>query len=466
MSALTIYKFGSTLARATIEPDTSSQQQVTLMNEDILSLNFSSTYAIQFQIGDYALFIGKLYQINKLPKRTKSSSRNYQYNLQMESEMYDLGKVDYFFLDESNVFTEPVFTLRARLQDFGDLIIYNLKRVFPTANWILGQVLQTDYATIDFSAQNCLQVLQTLAKTFNTEYLIEGKTINLFQRQTSSGLVLEQGKDKPLLSLTEADQDASNVITRLYAYGSTRNITPSYRDGAQRLRMGTTNYIEKNVDRYRLNEFVILFDGTNGNQEIYPHRTGTVSAIDDPLNFYDTSMNFDLNAPGVLIPGVTAQVVFNTGLLSGYTFDISAYDTATKKFTINQNTEETSFIVPSDTYPPHVGDNYVIININLPQPYVDQAEADLRAAAQTYIDAHSVPPVVYSGVCNAKWFKDNNRSFNLGESAQVLDEDMNIDKITRITAYTRNFQNIYLYTLTLSDTVLPQSLIVKLINGL
>lgn len=466
MSVLTIYRFATTTARAVIEPDVSSQQQVTLMNEDILVLNFSTTAPISFQIGDYAHFIGKLYQINKLPKRTKTSTRNYQYNLQMEAEFYDLGKVDYFFLDENNVFTEPVFTLRGRLQDFGDLIVYNLKRVFPTANWILGQVLQTDYATITFTAQNCLQVLQTLATTFDTEYLIIGKTINLFQNISSSGLVLQQGKDNPLISLTESDQDASNVITRLYAYGSTRNITATYRDGAQRLRMGSTSYIEKNVDLYRTVEYVILFDGTNGNEEIYPHRTGTVSAVDDPFNFYDSSMNFDLNGAGILIPGVTAQVVFNTGLLSGYTFDIAAYDTATKKFTINQDTSETSFVVPSTTYPPQVGDTYVIININLPQPYVDQAESDLRAAAQTYIDAHSIPPVTYACICNAKWFKDNNRSFNLAESAQIIDTDFGINKITRITAFTRNFQNIYLYTLTLSDTVLPRSLIVKLINGL
>lgn len=465
MSSLTIYQFGSILPRVTIKPDANSQQSVSLMREDILSINFSVPIKVPFRIGDYCHFVGILYQMNKLPPRTRDSANKISYALTMEAEYYDFGKVDFFFLDANNNFTEPVFPLRGTLQMFADLMLNNIKRVFPTANWKLGNVEQTDFQTLEFSAQNCLQALQTICDAFKTEYLFEGKTLNLYQRVDSSGLVLKYGKNNPLLSLSESDQDSSNVITRLYAFGSTRNITSSYRGGSQRLRMGETNYIEKNVDQYNVVEFTILFDGTNGNTEIYPHRTGTVTAVDDPFNFYDSTMDFNVN--GSLLPGVTAQIVFNTGLLSGYTFDLSEYDDVTKKFTILKDTEETNIDVPSVNYTPVIGDTYVITQINLPQQYIDQAEADLRAAAQDYINKNSIPAKQYAGSPNTKWFKENNKSFKIATTVQVQDKGMDIDRSSRVVAFTRNINNIYLYpSVDLADTVNPKSIIVKLINGL
>lgn len=464
MSILTIYAFSTIVVRANITPDATSQQQVALMREDILVLNFNSPTVINFQIGDYCTFINKLYQINQLPKRTRTSERNIQYSLTMEAEYYDLAKVEYVFLDSENNIKEPVFPLRGKLRDFADLMIFNLLRVFPLANWILGQVEDTDYMTISFSGQNCLQVLQTLATTFNTEYLVEGKVINIFQRQDSNTLKLQYGIDKPLIELTESNQDSANVITRLYAYGSTKNITASYRNGSQRLKLGDTPYIEKNVALYRINEQTIIFDGTNGLPEIYPHRTGIVSAVDDPFNFEDADIDFDVNS--YLIPGVVAQLTFNTGLLSGYTFTLSAYDDSTKKFTLNVNNNDPNFIVPNTSYLPAVGDTYVITNIEQPQSYIDAAEAELKQATQNYLSIHSTPPVVYSGTCNAIWFKENNPSFKLADKMPLIDEGFGINTTKRLTGYTRNYINIFAITMELSDTVPAKSIIVKLLNGL
>lgn len=472
MSSLTIYAFGTIQVRAIIKPDDSSQQQVTLMQEDILALTFESPVKIDFQKGDYTHFLGKLYQINQLPGREEKSTRRIAYTLNMEAEMYDLAKASYLFLDQNGNFTEPVFPLRSTLRGFADLIIYNLKRIFPTADWKLGEVEETDFKTIEFDSQNCFQVLQTLASEFETEYLVVGKTINLKQIQSTSNIVLKRGQNQPLLSLKESPQDASNVITRLWAFGSTKNITASYRDGAQRLRMGDLSYLEKNVELYRVNEYIKIFDGTNGTQEIYPHRTGTISDVDafdpDSAVFSLTDSDIDFNVNTYLIPGgdIKAQIVFNTGQLSGYTFDVSSFDNSTKKFTINVNTNDPNFIVPNTNFQPQVGDQYVVVNISQPQSYIDAAEAELAAAAQDFLDKNSIPPVVYTGEINQKWFKDNNRFFNLGDQIQVESEILGIHLITRITNFTRKVNDIFDITMTLSDNVAPKSIIVKLINGL
>jgi hypothetical protein len=472
--SLTIYKYASpNVPRATIEPSEDSNQQIELMGTDVLNITFSVPVPIPFQIGDYCLFIDKLYQINKFPKRTVTDERNITYNLVMESEMFDLGKTEFLFMDADNNFTGPLYpAFRGKPRDFGDLIVLNLKRMYPAADWKLGSVIDADFATQSFtSPQNCLEVLKTVATLFNTEYVIEGKTINIYQRQTSSGVTLRQGQDEGLVSLTDEDQTNASVITRLYVLGSTKNITNTYRNGASNLQIGSIPYIEKNIAQYRQFEDTIIFDGTTTDPksgaplpEIYPHRTGTITSIDDFLHFYDSGIDFNLN--DYLISGVTAQLVFNTGLLAGYTFDISAFDNATKKISINQNTNEPSLIVPTASLTPVIGDQYVFINITMPQTYVDAAESALLAAGQNYLDGNGIPPRTYSGSPNAKYFRQNNINLEIGQSIAVQSDLLALDVITRITAYTRNLRNPYIYTMTLANTVKPNSIIVQLINGL
>ena len=121
-----------------------------------------------------------------------------------------------------------------------NLIISNLNELYPGAGWALGTVDDSDYTSVDFDSQNCLQVLGTLATTFLTEYLFDGRTINLTTRQPSSGVTLEYGKGKALWSLGLQNTNSAgtpSIITRLYAYGSNRNIGSNYRDGALFLRM-------------------------------------------------------------------------------------------------------------------------------------------------------------------------------------------------------------------------------------
>lgn len=475
---ITVYKYGTlNTIRAVIAPDADSEQSITLMAEDQLTINFTITAPIFFQVGDFCFWYGKLYQINALPKRTLNANRSISYVLVMESEMYDLGKVEFLFLDENDVFTDAVFPFRGTAQDYGDLLIYNLNRVYPIAGWQLGSVVVTDFVSQDFTGVNCLAALKTIASIFQTEYLVEGKVINIFQRQTSSGLLLQYGEDKPLLSIEEDNQTNANIITRLYAYGSTKNITSSYRNASTRLRLGAINYIEKNVILYRIWEACVIFDGSTSDvktnsplPEIFPHRTGIITAVDPNtvtnffLNFYDTAINFNVNTQA--ITGITAQVVFNSGLLAGYTFDINSFDNTTKKFVINQNTSQPSLIVPTAALAPAVGDEYVIINITMPQAYIDQAEADLKAAAQEYLDENCIPPIAYVINCNPIYFKKNNIQFVLGQSVTIESDILILNRSIRITSYKRNLRDPYAFSVGLSDTVKPNSIIVKLINGL
>jgi hypothetical protein len=463
--AIQLYQRNTNELRAILEPDESSEQQGAIMGADQVVINVATWKAIPFKIGDYANIFGGVYKLNALPSVTKVWKFKYQYSLTLEGLMYDLTKVQYLFLNANNQFTEAKFSFRGRPLELCQLIIYNLRRVFPEAPWRLGFVIEAEPQTIDFTAQNCLEALSTIASTFNTEYLFEGHTINLYKKQLNSGVVLEYGQNNTLYGLTRQNADNSNVITRLYAFGSNRNIGSNYRLGAQFLRMAESLYIEKTDDPRWIVEDTVYFDGTDGRPEIYPHRTGVVSGVTSPFIFTDDSMDFDVNA--YLLPdGTSAKITFNTGLLSGLVFELHSYNAATRTFTINPNTEISTFTAPSEDYKPAVGDAYVITDILQPISYINEAEAQLKAEAIKYLNENSSPQLTYSVVCNPIFFKQNNITVSLGQTVGIIDADLDINRQIRITGFTRNLRTPSLFTMTLSDTVKVQSTIVKLINGL
>lgn len=465
---VTIYKPDGSI-RHIIDPDANSQQSGQIMSTDMVAVNFTSKEAILFSILDYANIFRIPYKINTLPEVTKISGLDYQYIITLEGLMFDLTKVQYLFLNASNVFTEGKFTLRGKPRDFGDLIIHNLRRIFPNAPWKLGSVIDADYKSIDFNSQNCMEALSTVTKSFTTEYSFDGYTINIYQKQLPSGINLTYGYENPLYGLSRKNTDNSNVITRLYAFGSNKNIGSNYRLGAQYLRMAAGLYIEKNTDIYGVFEGCVNFDGTNGNIEIYPHRTGTVTGVTlpytAPFTFVDNTMDFDVN-PYLMPDGSAAVITFNTGLLGGLNFNLNAYNAATKTFTINPDTSQTTIVAPSIDWAPAVGDQYVITNILQPIAYINNAEALLLSSAKDYLDIKSTPNVTYSVVCNPLFFKANPIPVVLGQTVGIVDAALGINRQIRITAYTRNLRNPALYTMTLSDTVKVQSTIVKIINGL
>lgn len=454
---VTIYKYNSSEIRAVVDPDDNSQQERQIMSQDTVTINITVPVPIDFQIGDYATIFNAKYNINTLPEVRKVAKRDYEYRIILEGNVQDLGKTQYLFLDANNDFTEGKFFLNGTAQDFLKLIVFNLKRVYPSSDWKIGFVVDSGYKNLEFNGNNCLEVLSKLATEFETEWLIEGEKINLYKKQTVSGLVLKYGQNEGLYSITRLNQDNSNIITRVYAFGSNRNIGSNYRNGAQRLRMADSLYLDKFTEKYGVIEATQVFE------DVYPRREGIVSSVTSPFIFGDADIDFDVN--DYLLPGVTAKLTFNTGQLSGYTFTINTFNNSTKKFTINVNTEEQTIQVPSVDLLPAVGDKYVLTDILMPLEYVDAAEAELKNKAQEYLDQNSVPKLSYSIVCDPIWFKRNSATLNIGQTVGLQDESLGIDREIRVIGHSRNLRRPYLYSVELADNI-KQTTIVKLINGI
>jgi hypothetical protein len=450
---ITIYQAGTTAVRAVIDPDSSSQQEQEIMGKDIVMLSFSYKLAINFQIGDYCNVFDNKYILNTAPQLQKIADRNYVYKLTMEGKVQDLGRVNFLFLDAHNNFTDADFSMRGTIIDFGNILVANIKRIFPNDGWVFGGAFLSDYQTLTFSNVNCLSAMNTIVAAFNTEWYLDGTKLYLQKRQPVSPIVLQYGAG--LFGMTRDNQDNGNVITRLYAYGSDKNIGSNYRNGSKRLRMAKSLYIEKNVAKYG------IFEGSQTFDTIYPQRTGVLSAITSLLVFTDSSINFDINA--YLIPGTTAKITFNTGMLAGYTFEIANFNYSTKTFTINQNTQEQTIVLPNTGFAPAIGDTYVLVDIMMPTSYVDAAEAALLTAAQSFISDNCEPKYKYTIVCDSNYLKRNKISFKLGMVVSLYDLNLAINVSIRIFGFTRNIRNPYGYTLILSD-YLSVPIITKIIN--
>ncbi|MCW0514290.1 phage tail protein, partial [Riemerella anatipestifer] len=358
-----------------------------LFGEETVTMDFSLPHFVLFRIGDTVEVYGKTYYISQEPVVNKKSSREYVYNLVFNGEKYRLAEVQYFFYDENNELNISEFSITATAQKMVELLVANANRT--QTGWSVGNIDSTETKTVDFSEYNCLAALTKISEEFGLEFWIDAdKSIHLEERKKVSGYTLEYGKSKGLKGITRNPYTESSLVTRLYARGSSRNIPKNYRNGQKVLRMPVP-FLEKNTDKYGVIEHTQPFE------DIYPKRVGTVTQVyaDNPLKFSDSTLDFDLNQYNeygntILQKGISAKIIFQTGDLAGYTLEVKEYgfDSVTKTFTLLKNQDEKSFDIPSDTFRPQVGDKYIIIDIAMPKSYVDNAEQELQAAAQDYLD--------------------------------------------------------------------------------
>jgi len=467
------------LSRQSCRNITSATQSFQLLGEDVIKMSVVSGTAIDFQIGDYITVFGRRYTLNRLPEMSKDGANTFEYNIEFEGVPYEMMRAIFeLSISTTNNQLQDVQgdSLTGNLNRFATVLIANLNRVFPNT-WELGTcpASTAEDTTLTFGeTDNCLSVAQHLCDEFDVEMDITfnaatGKRVLNFASKVGTTLnyVFKYGRGRGLYQLNRRNVDSSNIITRLKVYGSTENITSKYR--ANRLCLPTktksTSYIENAtaVGNYGLFEACKYFD------DIKPTFNGQVTAIDaaNVLKFTDSSM-FDLNATDAsgntlyLLNGTPAKIHFNTGNLAGYEFEVSAYDHATHTFTLIAIRDEYDRLFPSTesaAFKIAVGDKYKILDVALPDAYVNAAESALQTAGQAYYDDHCQPRVKYAlGVSRSfleKMFPDESvitNVFHVGDYIRIVDTEIGVDKLIRIQSFNRDVLHPYDYDLSLSDT--------------
>jgi hypothetical protein len=439
---LAIYRGGSVAFFVKATDDSRVSEK--LMGESIVSVSIISSTVVAFQINDYIIDSNKKYYLNSLPSVTKNSTREFSYSCEFSASLYNLNKTKLL-----SITGERDHNLNGQIVDFLTLIVSNLQR--NDTNWAVGSyITNTDYKNISFSGENCLAALSKLAKEYETEFYIDDsqtiKTINLKEKGTVQAITLQYGSNGGLYKIDRKNVDSSGIITRLYAFGSDRNIPSSYRSGAKRLKFSDTSALEANVYDYGINEADVVFD------DIFPTRTGTITFMQEDVS--DTGIDFDLNSQ--MLPGISPKIHFQTGMLAGYEFEIvkDSWNNTYKSFRIVPYTDTNGRILPSGDYFPVTGDTYKFIDIDLPQSYITAAETALQAKAQEYLNKNSTPRVAYSVIADPIFFKAANISLSAGDTVTIYDPNLGVNKQIRVTEISRKLSDQYNYDkIVLSDTL-------------
>ncbi len=447
MANITIYRPPAT-ANVVISIDEKTVFSKKLMNEHKITSEIYSIAVLDILIGDYITFGGENYYINRLPQITRINDNTLKYIIEFESVLYDLYKKLYVSSDGLSD-----FAYTGQATDFLSSIVNCMNTV--STGWGVGTVDATTEKTIQFVNESCRSALTRVAQEFELEFSLSGKTIQMIASVgVDSGYSFEYGKGNGLYRLERQQVSDQNIVTRLFGFGGTKNLPSTYRTHLTRL-VFEDRYLENNVATYG------VIEGQFTDENIYPKRTGTITAVNmvfdsgvyNPRSSYieDSALAFDINS--YKIEGLTATIVFKSGDLSGQEFEIWKYNNTTKRIYFNPYSDTTGYVTPNSLNLAAVGDTYTLVNISLPQSYIDDAEDELEAATLAYLTANSVPHVVYSLDIDPKYTRDNAISLDVGDQITLVDADLTINSLIRITSIEFPIVNRYKMKLVIANFV-------------
>jgi hypothetical protein len=474
------------------------------MADDTVTLEVVSTFLIDFEKGDKIKIDSDWYTIRTTVDRTKNSEDQYNYSITLYGCIYDLMKVMFRDTDVNGRSTSLTFDLTYSIKDFVKVIIYNMNRDYP-GEWVFDDkdCPETEPKTVSFSCQNCLQTLQNECKDFDVDFQITTDKDGIHHIKIGKfGSVVtppngdkyfQWGRGHGLFTLVEGKVDDKAIITRMYGEGGTNNIPTAYRDYSERLQLpypqrlnkhdhklsdgtvvkaktmqiGCTDDNKRYIEDAALSKKIGVEEDAIQNDDIYPRRTGKVTALgDDVYTFMDDTMDFDLKASNsngttYLIDGTSAKITFITGRLAGREFELHDYDHSTKKFILKPYKDARGLVFPTSNttaFQIREGDQYKITDIIMPDSYIEDAEEDLWFYVYDKFLQAKQARAQYALTFSRSYFIENMPKdsdsclFTPGDYVPIKDERFNLEKNIRIQKVERNLLLRHDYTLTISDT--------------
>lgn len=426
-SFLTIYRHEEEVRR--VIPKSDAVLETAVGEPASLTFEFVLTEPFVMQIGDYVEIDGiRLYCFSK-PKESKVNSGKYEYTAKLYGEEYLLKNTIFLFLDmqEGKVFdSNAEFSLTATASEFLSLIVRNINRNVETGwSYHINNLKQDgETKTMDINGATCEDILERLCEEFDAEWKFDrsAKVLHFADKDTiehKTGIKLEYPVN---LSSPFEIKHRENVVSRLWVFGSTRNLPKGYNEGRLLMPDGQ----EKLETEREIHCEAVFVD-----EDVYPRRNSFIDRVQKKGDFYivyDSTLDFDINEQ--LQEGVVAKIAFNSGRLAGYTFDIASYDNRQKAIEIKQQTDA-DVVIPNETLRPEPGDKYVLLDIVMPDSYVRNAELELYEKAIEYFNDICVDKITAEVKLGKVWLAKNERHFEIFD--KVIIEVEGEDKEIRVT---------------------------------
>ena len=470
---MTIDLFSKGVKLLTVTPDDTSYRYRKIGGEDRILLTFSAPKHIKLAVGLTISFQGREYTMYSPATITKVNDKHWKYSLTLDAPQELLRKWRMKHRTDGAV----KFHLTAKPEEHLRMLVdcANSSDAGAKVKWSIGSCVDAPEKLITYNHTDLLSALGSIAKTFDIEWEIEGKQIHLrkVEYYKDNPLPLSYGQGNGLRSGVKRENDSKATrLSRLYVQGSDRNIEHG-KYGAKTLHMpkevavkfdgekfeGEVGYVASKAQAYKVSADGLYVERTDdpqatGNEgsveatDIYPSRVGVVSAVTEDgketktkhalYSVYDSSIPESLNFTEVLIPNQPLQVIFQSGMLAGVTFEAHYYhkagtDKPARRLALLPK-EEDGVIMPSATYLPKVGDKYAVFNVNLPQSYLRDdatktgAEWELLRRALKSLYQSSLEAYVYKAELDGLWTKKDwlNRGgrIRLGAYVRLSDREL------------------------------------------
>lgn len=444
------------------------------MAERACTSTFISDVKINFDVFDYIDYRGERFELELLPTVKKISKHQYSYDLNFVSLKYELERCmmrNIVPSDNGIVYPTPlVVEFTGTVKYLAERIQACLDAMYGKGVWsiTLADGVDSEEKNISMSNQNCWSALSLVNTEYKLNYFVKGRSVTIGGAEPVVNNVFEYGKGKGLYEIERISDADTGIVTKLRAYGGTRNLDYSYPKKPEwtdsilpanyalsplRLMLpsfktdGVTDFVlasNEAIAKYGIREGVITYD------DIYPSITGMKNsagqAIDEiksvdaitsetqptfTVQLYD--LGFDLNES--YMP--EAQLSMKSGALQGYAFAIAKIVKASDgsyTLTLGRNTLEEAdtdnFTVPNKDWNMKAGDKFVLLNILMPQEYIRAAENRLLERAKEYLAKYSITNYSYNIGVDEIFMARNANFYNEimeGKRLTVNDPEMGID---------------------------------------
>lgn len=456
----------------------------TLMKEDYIILPFSVSSPIPFKIGDYVDLAGaldeslggklaKIYEITDIQKPTyNTSTGGYDYELRLDA-YYWKWKNKVFKYTPEHAGSEASWSLTAALDIQLGVFLRNLKALGYTYRgtdftFSIDDTVENKAVAMTYDNMNLLDALFSMAgeDKWNCDCWITDNVIHFGRCEFGDAVKIERGVEASAITRSESQ---GTYATRIYAFGSTKNIPTNYRptdeqavvNGVVQKRLmlpADTPYIDayEGMSQEEAIEDVVVFD------DVYPRRVGTLSDVHtrteevdnedgtkETITYYrykDTELEFKEE---YIIEGQELQVTFQSGKLNGMVFGVIFNPTPKDETRGNQlweivRNENYGRPLPDEMMYPANGDEYVLSGFDIQlvsDQYIPAAEEELKEKAQKYADKVKKDDGTYPTTLMSTWVHEDpiSRIFEFGQRINLVDDTyFENGRISRVLGWEMN----------------------------
>lgn len=458
------------------------------MGERTISCSFESPVVINFAIGDYLTYRGEVFYLYYTPSQTKSASSGsaqdaFEYDLvfnTVDVELQNCQLLDYVpYGNDYHYQPSPSFSFVGTAKTFAERIQANMNRDYPGWTIDVYEGVETEEAEIQIDNTSCWNALVMINKEFGLNFLVTKRRVRIGYPEDSLNHTFYYGKDNGLYQITRNVNADEAIVTRLYAYGGERNIPSDYNkresDFSGKKNLMLPGYLEtgksyiesKNISAYGVREYTQLFE------DIYPSIAGVelpgIGRIDELVSAEqiteetETSGSFKVTIKNIgfnikdYLTSETATISMRSGSLIGYEFDIVEViqlENGDYEVTLNKSTKD-NFQVPNAGQNLSTGDRFILLNINMPDKYVEYAEDKLLNAATSYLADHDHVTYTYDIGVDEIYMARNGNLHDLireGMRLPLYDADFGTDYSIIIQSLSiKEGEDIPVYEISLSD---------------